>query len=226
MRSHVRKTLAAAGCVLGVAGSGAVSDGSFLTSSSAAAGDPTTVSAPDDQGIRPDIVNFGRVSGDADAPPTTANCQQQIKLPCYDPAQLQQAYSLSGIYSRNITGKGTTIALVDPYGSPTLGKDLSTFDSAFGLPKPTLSVIRPDGAVPAYNRHNANRVFWAGETTLDVEYAHAIAPGAKLLVVETPTSGDGFFLDNEVAEDYVVTHHLADVISQSFGGAEQQVGGF
>jgi subtilase family serine protease len=226
MRSHVRKTLAAAACVLGVAGGVAVSAGSFLSSSSAVAGHVSTVSVPGDQGIRPDIVNLGRVTGDSETPPTTANCQQQIKLPCYDPAQLQQAYSLGGIYSRNITGKGTTIALVDPYGSPTIGKDLGTFDSAFGLPSPSLSVIRPDGTVPSYNKHNANMVFWAGETTLDVEYAHAIAPGAKLLLVETPTSGDGFFLDNEVAEDYVVTHHLADVISQSFGGAEQQVGGF
>jgi subtilase family serine protease len=136
MRSHVRKTLAAAACVLGVAGGVAVSAGSFLSSSSAVAGHVSTVSVPDDQGIRPDIVNLGRVTGDSETPPTTANCQQQIKLPCYDPAQLQQAYSLGGIYSRNITGKGTTIALVDPYGSPTIGKDLGTFDSAFGLPSP------------------------------------------------------------------------------------------
>ena len=226
VRSHVRKTLTAAVCVLGVAGGGALSAGSFVSSGSAAAGHVSTVSAPDEQGIRPDIVTLGSVTGDADAPPTTANCQQQIQVACYDPAQLQQAYGLSGIYSQNITGKGTTIALVDPYGSPTLGNDLGTFDSAFGLPNPSLSVIKPDGAVPAYNKHNTNMVFWAGETTLDVEYAHAIAPGAKLLLVETPTSGDGFFLDNEVAEDYVVRHHLADVISQSFGGAEEEVGGF
>ncbi len=66
---------------------------------------------------------------------------------------------------------------------------------------------------------NGNREGWAGETDLDVEYAHAIAPGANILLVETPTSeneGTTGFPQIEKAEKYVVRHHLGGVISQSF----------
>ena len=67
-------------------------------------------------------------------------------------------------------------------------------------------------------------VGWAGETTLDVEYAHAIAPGAGILLVETPvseTEGVHGFPQIVTAEQYVIRHHLGDVISQSFSATEQ-----
>ncbi len=65
---------------------------------------------------------------------------------------------------------------------------------------------------------------WAGETELDVEYAHTIAPGANILLVETPTSeneGTTGFPQIVKAEKYVVSHHLGGVISQSFSATEQ-----
>ena len=65
---------------------------------------------------------------------------------------------------------------------------------------------------------------WAGETTLDVEYAHTIAPGANILLVETPvaeTEGVTGFPQIIKAEEYVIKHHLGDVISQSFSATEQ-----
>ena len=65
---------------------------------------------------------------------------------------------------------------------------------------------------------------WSFETTLDVEYAHAMAPGANILEVETPvdeTMGVQGFPQMIEAENYVIDHHLGDVISQSFGAAEQ-----
>jgi subtilase family serine protease len=67
-------------------------------------------------------------------------------------------------------------------------------------------------------------VGWAGETTLDVEYAHAVAPGANLLLVRTPvpeTEGMHGFPQIVAAEKYVITHHLGDVISQSFSATER-----
>ena len=67
-------------------------------------------------------------------------------------------------------------------------------------------------------------VGWAGETTLDVEYAHTIAPGANILLVETPvseTEGVTGFPQIVKAEEYVINHHLGDVISQSFSATEQ-----
>ena len=169
----------------------------------------------------PDIHHVTRAQ--PDDPPTSADCQQQYQIACYDPAQLQQAYNLSPLYGAGITGNGKTIAVVDVFGSPTISSDLSQFDSAFSLPDPpSLRVIAPAGHIPHYNQNNPDMVSWAGETTLDVEYAHAIAPGAKILVVAVPESGSGNFIAQASrAVNYVAAHHLADVISESFGGAEQ-----
>src|SRR6185437_10014676 len=47
------------------------------------------------------------------APPTTADCESQIGIACYGPTQFQQAYDLNPLYAKNLTGKGTTIAIVD-----------------------------------------------------------------------------------------------------------------
>jgi subtilase family serine protease len=78
--------------------------------------------------------------------------------------------------------------------------------------------------VPPYNPNNSDMVGWAGETTLDVQYAHTIAPGANILLVETPvseTEGVTGFPQIVEAENYVINHHLGDVISQSFSATEQ-----
>ena len=161
-------------------------------------------------------------------PSTTAECEQSIQIACYNPAQIQQAYNLPALYSRGITGKGATIVIVDPYGSPTIASDLRDFDSTEGVPgPPSLRIIRPAGKVPAFDPNNANMVGWASETTLDVEYAHTIAPGAKILLVETPGGGRTGTVSMQqivTAEKYVIRHHLGDVISQSFVATEQAIG--
>ena len=161
-------------------------------------------------------------------PSTTAECEQALQIACYNPAQIQQAYNLPVLYSRGVTGKGSTIVIVDPYGSPTIFSDLRAFDSAEGVPgPPSLRIIRPAGKVPAFNPDNANMVGWASETTLDVEYAHTIAPGAKILLVETPGGGRTGTVSMQqivTAEKYVIRHHLGGVISQSFVATEQATG--
>jgi subtilase family serine protease len=159
------------------------------------------------------------------APPTTAFCEKNYQLACYQPGQLQTAYDLPALYQGGVTGRGTTIAIVDPFGSPTIQHDLAVFDRTFSIPAPpSLNVITPAGKVPAYDPANSDMVGWAGETTLDVQYAHAVAPQANILLVETPvseTEGVTGFPQIVKAENYVVNHHLADVISQSFGATEQ-----
>ena len=114
--------------------------------------------------------------------------------------------------------------IVDSYGSPTIDHDLAVFDQAAGLPAPPLmQIIQPVGRVPPY-RANDNREGWAGETDLDVEYAHTIAPGANILLVETPTSeneGRTGFPAIVKAEKYVIDYGLGSVISQSFSATEQ-----
>ena len=172
--------------------------------------------------IRPGAIHV--LAGALPAPPGTAFCEQHYHIACYLPAQIQRAYHLPRLYRQGITGRGQTIVIVDSFGSPTVRSDLSRFDQAAGLPAPpSLKIIQPAGKVPSY-QPNSDREGWAGETDLDVEYAHAIAPGASILLVETPTSedeGTTGFPQIVAAETYVINHHLGGVISQSFSATEQ-----
>lgn len=164
---------------------------------------------------------FGLVST-ASLPPTLADCRAFAHISCYGPRQLQAAYNLKAVYARKITGRGQTIVIVDAYGSPTLGRDLKAFDAAYHLPAPpSLKVITPAGRVPAY-KNTALRRKWAGETTLDVQVAHAVAPGAKILVVALPSDRSSTLATDPflIGLQYVVKHRLGSVISQSFGSAE------
>jgi subtilase family serine protease len=176
--------------------------------------------------IKPGAVHLRRDR--RQGPSNTAQCQQALHISCYNPAQVQQAYSLPTLYAKGVNGKGVTIVIVDPYGSPTISSDLSTFDSDESLPAPpSLRIIKPAGKVPSFNPNNSDMVGWATETTLDVEWAHVIAPGAKILLVETPgakSNGGVSMAQIVTAEKYVIGHHLGDVISQSFVATEQAVG--
>jgi subtilase family serine protease len=157
-------------------------------------------------------------------PPTTADCIATAGIPCYAPFQLQKAYNLKPLYKRGLTGKGRTIVIVDAFGSPTVKADLRKFDADFGLPDPPrFDIIQPAGKVPPFDPTDPERAGWAEETSLDVQWAHSIAPGANLLLVETPvseTEGVQGFPEIVKAENFVINHHLGDVISQSFGATE------
>ncbi len=135
---------------------------------------------------------------------------------CYQPFQIQAAYGLTPLLDKGINGAGRTIAIIDAFQSPYVQSDLSIFDSTFGLPDPVFQQIAPQGLTP-FDPTDGNQVGWAEEITLDVLWAHAAAPGAKILLV-LATSNDDTALYN--ATKYVVDHNLADTISQSFGEAE------
>src|SRR5260370_4262782 len=130
----------------------------------------------------------------------------------YSPMQIKGAYSLNG----SSTGSGTTIALVDAYNDPTAANDFDVFAKQFGLP--TLAggwtcfpkVDQAGGT----NHPRANRR-WAVEISLDIEWAHAMAPQAHILLVEATSNS---FADLLTAEDYATAH--AQVVSNSWGGAE------
>jgi subtilase family serine protease len=165
--------------------------------------------------------------GPAPSPPTTPECLAQSggKQACYDPAQLRVAYDLAPLYAKGVEGQHETIVIVDAYGSPTITSDLATFDAAFSLPAPpSFKILRPRGPIPPYRTTGKDRFGWASETSLDVEWAHALAPMASILLVETPTDeveGTTGFPDIVAAENYVIAHKLGQVISQSFGATEQ-----
>jgi subtilase family serine protease len=210
---RVARSAAAGALVLGLAAAGAapVERGLWLETSR-----PSLAVR-----IRPDIRHLHSALR---AMPTTASCERQFGIACYTPAQVQQAFDLKPLYRRGITGRGETIVVVDSFGSPTVGRDLAVFDRAAGLPAPpALRVIAPAGQVAAYQA-TSGREGWAGETDLDVEYAHAIAPGASILVVQTPTAeneGTTGFPAIVTAETYVIRHSLGSVISQSFSATEE-----
>jgi subtilase family serine protease len=185
------------------------------------AASPSPVGAVATVRMQVGLQRMGRVTA---TPPTLARCRRDYGISCYGAKQIEQAYDLPGLYRKGITGKGQTIVIVDSFGSPTIKHDLAVFDKAYQLPAPpSLKIIAPAGMIPAY-KPTGTRAGWAGETTLDVEYAHAIAPGAKLLLVETPVSeeeGTTGFPQIVKAEKYVLAHHLGGVISQSFSATEQ-----
>lgn len=158
-------------------------------------------------------------------PPNTNQCVQQTGLACYSPLQYETAYNMKSLYASGLTGAGKTIVLVDSFGSPTIKSDLSTFDQAYGLPAPpSFKIIQPAGKVPPFNPNNSGQVNWGVETSLDVEYSHAMAPGANIVLLETPvaeTEGTVGFPQIVAAENFAINHHLGDVISQSFGATEE-----
>jgi subtilase family serine protease len=127
----------------------------------------------------------------------------------YTPSELQKAYSYSS--SSSATGSGETIAIIDAYGSPTISSDLACFDKMFGLPSPTLTVVHPFGTISGSNSG------WALETALDVEWAHAMAPAASILLIETPSASLTYLINDAIP--YAVSNG-ASVISMSWGAAE------
>ena len=214
---RVRRPMSIAAAAAAVATVAAVMAGG----SSAAAGSSASAASAVVR-ISPDAVHAMPV--DRAGPPSTQTCESQFKIACYTPLQVQQAYNTPKLYRQDITGAGQTIVIVDSYGSPTVRHDLAKFDSTFGLPAPpSFNIVQPAGKVPAY-KANSNREGWAGETDLDIEYSHAMAPGANILLVETPTSeneGTTGFPQIVKAEEWVINHHYGSVISQSFSATEQ-----
>jgi subtilase family serine protease len=136
---------------------------------------------------------------------------------CYQASQIQNAYNITPLLNRGINGARRTVVIVDAFGSPTIARDLQLFDSAMGLPDPSFTQITPAGTPPAFDPNNANQVGWGVETTLDVEWAHATAPGANIVLAIAPSNNDSDILNTTKA---VIDGNLGDVISQSFGEAE------
>ena len=140
---------------------------------------------------------------------------------CYDPFQIRHAYNVDTLIKAGYTGKGRTIVIVDLFQSPTLSSDLDSFDTDYGLPARStfFTQVAPDG-LTAFDPTNQDMVGWSAEISLDVEWAHAIAPGAHIVLVLAKSDADPDILS---ATQYAVNHNLGDVISQSFGENESCV---
>ncbi|WP_054853364.1 S53 family peptidase [Vulcanisaeta distributa] len=156
--------------------------------------------------------------------------QNQVEI--WLPQGLEFMYDELPLFNNGYMGQGLTIAIVDAFGDfnltlanqyiyqSTACQDLATFDTIFGLPPASCQVIYPTGTpvLTPYDLSTAEG--WAVESALDIEYAHTMAPpGANILLVVSPTSGDDLFVDVE----YVVANHLAKFISLSWGGAYEDM---
>lgn len=123
------------------------------------------------------------------------------------PQQVRHAYGFDLIAG---DGAGQTIAIVDAYDNPNIASDLHVFDLRYNLPDPAFTKAMPQGK-PVYNAD------WALEIALDVEWAHAIAPKASILLVEARTSS---YADILKAVDYAVAQPGVVVVSMSWGSDE------
>jgi subtilase family serine protease len=166
----------------------------------------------------------GLVSTRADAPPTDEYCRINFDSPCYSPQEMRTAYGLNGLIDAGMVGTGQTIVIIDSYGSPTIAADLAAFDAGYGLPDPpSFTVLAPLGTVPWNPTLYPDQPGWAGETTLDVDWAHAMAPGAAIVLLTSPvdeTEGVQGLPEFLKLEKYALDHHLGKIISQSWSATE------
>lgn len=136
--------------------------------------------------------------------------------PCgYQPSELHTAYNTGPLYASGLDGTGQTVVIVDAFGSPTIEQDAQAFSQIYGLPPVDLTISRAPGVWRNSSPH-LDAAGWSGETTLDVEWVHAMAPGAKIDLVVGPT--DTGSLDEAI--NYAVVHHLGNVVSNSWSNFE------
>src|SRR5436853_487954 len=142
-----------------------------------------------------------------------------LTLICYTPSYIRKAYN----FPSTLDGSGQTILIVDAFGSPTIANDLAFFDNFFHISAPpSFTTFCGNGSCPVFDPNDVkhNEIGWAFETSLDVEYAHAMAPGANIvLVVASTSSGNAI----NAAEKNAITLYPGSIMSQSFGIPEYVV---
>ncbi len=133
--------------------------------------------------------------------------------PPYVPQNIWSAYNLTN-YSTKYGGAGETVAIIDAYGSQFLSYDLSVFDGINNLLPANISIYEPLGPVTQTNFN------WSIETSTDVEWVHAMAQKAHILLVVVPTASSQFLQE---AINLTIENGMANVISLSWGLSENEM---
>lgn len=138
--------------------------------------------------------------------------------PCgYAGAQLQSVYGVSDAIANGYTGKGVTVAVIDAYASPTVVSDTNQYFTNHGLPTWKNNQFTQLVSPGTYNHPESGQKQdpqgWYGEETLDIEAVHTMAPGANVVYVGAPNN----FRDLDEQLNYVVSRHLADIVTNSYG---------
>ena len=173
----------------------------------------------------------------AGGPPTSAQCIAQFGIACYDPQDMRNQYDFNPTYApgNGDAGAGQTIVIFDSFGSPTIRQDLTFFDDSYGIqPPPSFRIYQPegtvtypylhDGAAASKSYQDRTEISWGYETTLDVEWAHAMAPNANIALVETPVAeseGVTGLQNLENAQQWALENHIGTIWSNSYAATEQ-----
>jgi subtilase family serine protease len=196
------------------------------------------------------LISDWQYLGNSTTPPSQSACNA-VGRRCFNPDAMANSYNYASLHAAGNEGQGKTIAIIDSFGASTIRQDLGVFNTAFDLPHmcgetgpsdpsgncapgtqpgvPRFDIVCPQGCRPPQPPPPSNSTYqeagnlWALEVALDVEWAHATAPMANIMLVTTPTAetlGVQGFPQMMNAEQYVADHQLADVITQSFGAGE------
>jgi subtilase family serine protease len=138
----------------------------------------------------------------------------------YSPAQLQGAYGVTDAIRAGQDGRGVTVAIIDAYGSPTMLSDANAYAANFGQPA-FKSGQYSETLFQPFNLQDecSGEAAWNGEETLDVEAVHSLAPGATVHYFGAQNCDTGI----DDALNYVVQHHSADIVSNSYGNAGEEL---
>lgn len=159
---------------------------------------------------------LSKIDMQANAQPNSRFRVRKTKDKVYQPTQIKHAYGIDTITSQ---GENQTIAIVDAYGSSTIQNDLTTFDTKLGISDTKVNITYASG-VPVVNTRNKSLVQnvagWAQETSLDVEWAHALAPKATidLVVAKSDSQADLFAAVDSASKSG------AKIVSMSWGMPE------
>ncbi len=142
--------------------------------------------------------------------------------PCgYQPSEVQAAYGMPALYAAGLDGTGETVVITDAFGDSTIAGDAEVFSQLYGLPDLTpanFQVLRAPGADNNRSDPEGIRALasWRNEISLDVEWVHAMAPAANIVLVIGPNNGS----DLDEAVNYAVVHHFGNTITNSWGAPE------
>ncbi len=169
----------------------------------------------------PTLINLGRVASPGSVKPGNSPASSGP----YTPSQVTTAYGVNLINFNGIVGNGAgqTIAIVDAYNDPNIVSDTATFNTRFGLPQfnqtggPTFQVLNQTGGTTLPANTNTTIGDWDLEESLDVQWAHSMAPQANIILFESNTNNDP---DMDAAEVTAANWPGVSVVSNSWGEGE------
>lgn len=153
-------------------------------------------------------------------PPTTQQCLAATGFACYGVDQIWAAYHMGPLLHQGLDGRGQTIIIFPQFDLPMLAHDMAVFSRAYGLPPADIEVLNP-GANGSPDLGNPFDTFGAVDNTAFIEWAHAMAPRAKLLI------GEGvniFDQSGKVQLERLFDAHRVDVVTYHNGDGEKATG--